>query len=72
MNYCRKCHVYYLPWKTASKGLEQAAPAFVCQACYEVIEQRFKELQKEYRRLVASGVHPKIADRIMCQIISSR
>jgi hypothetical protein len=63
--------VNYLPWKAAGEGLARAAPAFVCQACHEVIEQGFKKLQEEYRRLVASGVHPKVADRILCRIVSS-
>lgn len=39
----------------------------MCDACFDESINRFEELQTQYENLIASGVHPRMADRIMQQ-----
>ncbi len=36
-----------------------------CETCWRAVESRLDELGREYRGMLASGVHPRMAERAM-------
>jgi hypothetical protein len=66
---CVTCGVIYLPWK--GDDFAGFAARYQCRPCFNRSWDNFLRLREEYQRLVALGVHPKVADRMMQRRISS-
>lgn len=41
----------------------------MCDACFDDAMSQFEEFQSQFEQLIASGVHPRMANRIMQQRI---
>lgn len=42
----------------------------LCGPCFDESWDRYLAMKEEFERLVLEGVHPRVADRIMCVKIS--
>jgi hypothetical protein len=63
---CSKCRAAEGSLRCAAKDDVVVAETMVCDACFNAQLVRFSELQAEFQELLRQGIHPAMADRIMC------